>query len=163
MKPLCVLFLASTVLATDTAYTFPAKSVNLNAAYTTDWFAAHTLGSGTGNIHPAMDAHAVHGIQLADGGYILTGKALEADGSTVTEAFATKLSATGSIVWGWKSGIAGKDAANAAAQLPNGEVLIAGTPLSPFFARRKRVGPAQTEQLYIIIQSNSNSPKLLFL
>jgi hypothetical protein len=123
MLKLLSLLLASTTSVWADTYTFPAKSVNLDAAYKTDFFEAHTLET---QITPATDAHAVDGIELADGGYLLTGKAMESDGSSITEAFAVKLSATGTIVWGWKSGVSGKDASNAAAQLPNGEVLIAG-------------------------------------
>lgn len=121
-----LMMLATSVVHAD-VYNFPAKSVNIGSAYTEAFFAAHTLTSGgTGSISPAADAHAVHGVQLADGGFVLTGKAVESDGSSVHEAFAVKLDAAGSLVWGWKSGVSGQDAANAAAQLPNGEILIAG-------------------------------------
>ena len=104
-------------------YNFPAKSVNIGSAYTESFFSTTSLEA---QITPATDAHAVHGIELADGSFVLTGKALEAEGSPNHEAFAVKLSATGAVVWGWKSGVSGQDASNAAAQLPNGEILVAG-------------------------------------
>ena len=124
---LCAILAASA--ANADVYTFPAKSVNLGSAYSPAWFKTATLAS---QLSPATDAHAVHGIELADGGYVLTGKAIESDGSAVHEAFATKFSASGDLVWAWKSGVSGQDAANAAAQLPNGQVVIAGKWINAF-------------------------------
>lgn len=76
---------------------------------------------------PVTDLHPVHGIQTSDGGYVLTGKGVEKDGDSVTEAWAVKLNSVGDFVWAWRSNISGYDAANAVVQLPgNGDLLIAG-------------------------------------
>jgi len=112
-------------------YNFPTKSVNLNAAYQGEFFKTHAMEA---ELSPAHDAAACTGVQLADGSYLLGGNAAEADGSTEAEGFATKLSATGDMVWAWKSGVSGKDGVLSVAQLPNGEVLVAGAYFSLFLS-----------------------------
>ena len=52
-------------------YTFPAKSVNLASALSPAFYNVFTLSQ----LAPATDFHPVHGIQLADGGYLFSGKA----------------------------------------------------------------------------------------
>ena len=68
------------------------------------------------------------GIETSDGSFVLTGKALEAEGSAYTEAFAVKLSSTGTLQASWTSGLSSaSDAANAVIQLPSGgDLIIAG-------------------------------------
>lgn len=115
---------AWTVLRTFAdVYTYPVKSVNLASAYTPSFYVA-LEGS---QLAPVTDLHPVHGIQTSDGGYVLTGKGVEQDGSSIKEAWAVKLNSAGGFVWAWRSNITGDDAANAVVQLPgNGDLLIAG-------------------------------------
>ena len=70
------------------------------------------------------DAHPVYGIEASDGSLIFVGKGVEADGSSVTEAFAVKFSATGTVVWSHVSGLVGADVYNGLVQLPGGGDLI---------------------------------------
>ena len=44
----------------------------------------------------------------------------------MSEGFATKMSATGGLVWAWKANVSGKDGILAVAELPNGELLAVG-------------------------------------
>ena len=118
-----VLLLAPIALADN--YNFPAKSVNLNAAYQEEFFKAQQMVT---ELAPADDAAACTGVELADGSYLLGGNAIEQDDSVIPEGFATKLTATGDMAWAWKSGVSGMDGILSVAQLPNGEVLIVGAP-----------------------------------
>jgi len=109
--------------ASADVYTYPVKSINLTDAYMPSFYVMLT-GS---QLAPVTDLHPVHGIQTSDGGYVLTGKGVEKDGDSVTEAWAVKLNSVGDFVWAWRSNISGYDAANAVVQLPgNGDLLIAG-------------------------------------
>ena len=119
MRALCWLW---ATLASTSAYqgNFPTKSVNIAAADTVAFY--KVLETSTTGVE---DAHAVHGASTSDGGWVVVGKGLEADGSSVTEAFAVKFTSAGSVQWTYKSGISGADAFNAIIQLPDGGDLIA--------------------------------------
>jgi len=130
MAPVKMLLACITLLLAGVAsenYNFPAKSVNLNAAYQVEFFKAqHMTESPPLGLAPADDAAACTGVELVDGSYLLGGNSIESDGSTIPEGFATKLTATGDMAWAWKSGVSGMDGILSVAQLPNGEVLIVG-------------------------------------
>lgn len=118
----CFTLLLAPIALAET-YNFPAKSNNLDAAYKADFFKAHRM---TTELNPAYDAAACTGAALSDGSYLIGGNAAEAEGNHHGEGFATRLSATGDMVWAWKSGVVGQDGILSVAQLPNGEVLAAG-------------------------------------
>ena len=105
--------------------TFPVKSVNLASADAISFFAKQNAETDLA----VLDAHAVHMTETSDGSFVLVGKGVEAEGSSVMEAFAAKLSSTGSVQWVWKSNVAGQsDMANAVLQLPSGgDLLVVGT------------------------------------
>ena len=79
---------------------FPVKSENIDAALPIAYYEQYTLQS-----YSIADAHPVTGLETSDGGFVLCGKALEADATgSPREAFAVKF--TGStIAWFWKSSI----------------------------------------------------------
>eukprot|EP01047_Picozoa_sp_COSAG01_P016550 COSAG01_NODE_852_length_13108_cov_7.167423_6_plen_577_part_00 len=121
---------------TSEAINYPVKSTNLATAPTVSFYKTVSEGS-LPNLGTVTDLHAVHGIQTADGGYVQCGKGMEADGSSLTEGFCAKLDSTGAVVWAWKSGVAGNDAANAVAELPGGtELLVAGWRLDGAVGKR---------------------------
>ena len=104
---------------------FPVKSINIASAPSISFYTTYPLG-GTGQI-TLEDAHPVYGFECSGGGYVFCGKGLEAEGSSNNEAFAVKFTSTGAYQWGWRSNVAGMDAANACMQLPNGgDVLVIG-------------------------------------
>ena len=106
------------------AYTFPVKSINLAGAQQVDFYVGPDVAS-----YGLFDVHPVHGAYIpSDGSYVMCGKAVEADGSSVKRAFAVKLSSTGTVQWVWGSNIANQhDAANAIMQLPNnGDLIVVG-------------------------------------
>jgi len=80
-------------------YTFPVKSINLPASLAPDFYATDDMSRSTD------DAHAVHGIQTADGGYVMCGKGLEAEKPFSTDAFAVKFDSKGAYVWGFNPGM----------------------------------------------------------
>lgn len=114
-------FLSFFAVGRGDVYTYPVKSTNLEQAFGVEFYAGHAAPA---SIAPVSDLHAVHGIETSDGGYVLVGKGVEREDGSVTEAFAVKLSASGSVSWTWKSGVSGDDAANAVIQLPSGGALI---------------------------------------
>ena len=107
-------------------YTFPVKSINLNAAASVNFYVSPDLLSPVN--YGLYDIHPVHGALLSDGSVVMTGKCVESDGGTLKNAFAVKMSATGGVQWVWKSTATGvEDAANAVVQLPNGgDLIVAG-------------------------------------
>eukprot|EP00931_Biecheleriopsis_adriatica_P105762 TRINITY_DN80298_c0_g1_i1.p1 TRINITY_DN80298_c0_g1~~TRINITY_DN80298_c0_g1_i1.p1 ORF type:complete len:591 (+),score=86.27 TRINITY_DN80298_c0_g1_i1:38-1774(+) len=101
---------------------FPVKSVNLAQAWNVNFYALVSSEEIT-----VSDAHPVHGIETSDGNVVLVGKGQEAEGSEKLEAFAIKVSSTGTLVWFWKPGFSGDDLANSVLQLPNGgDLIVAG-------------------------------------
>lgn len=99
---------------------FPVKSTNIAAAPGVASYMAASLES-----YNAFDAHAVHGASLADGGVVMAGKALKAEGSETKMAFCVKITG-GEISWVWKS-TETPSAANAVLQLPGGgDLLVVG-------------------------------------
>lgn len=103
--------------------TFPVKSVNLGAAPAVDFYVGPDVGQ-----YGLFDVHPVHGALLADGSYVMAGKAVEADGSSVKRMFCIKLSSVGAVDWVWGLPVDGKnDAANAVLQLPgSGDIIVVG-------------------------------------
>lgn len=143
MAPFSPLFLVCLLASLPSALAgsanFPVKSTNLDAA---DTIAFYNGLEFTSNAATLEDPHPVHGIETSDGGFVFVGKALECraqsgneasncatgqDG-TKTEAWAIKINPGGTAnTWTWRSGHAGKnDIANSVAQLPNGDILVAG-------------------------------------
>lgn len=106
---------------------FPLKSVNVATADATDGAIAFYKTLGDGCLGGAVeDAHPVHGLEASDGGLVYLGKAVNKRGKS--EAFVVKMSATGSCLWFWHSGLNNKeDAALQAVQLPGGgDLLVVG-------------------------------------
>ena len=99
---------------------FPTKSVNMASADAVEYY--HVFDTSATLVD---DAHAVAGAPTSDGGYVVVGKGLESDGSSVSEAFALKFTSAGSLQWSYKSSHSGDDAFNAVIQLPSGGDLIA--------------------------------------
>ena len=99
------------------AYTFPVKSINLDAA--------PGVKSYTGSSDNAVDAHPVFGMTMSKG-FLLCGKGMESETSENMDAFAVLLDKQGNRLWKWSSKKIGNDACNAAVELPNGDILIAG-------------------------------------
>ena len=109
----CILLVGRVAADFDT---FPVKSKNLNQSNPVAFYESPSVAG-----YGLFDVHPVHGTATSDGGYVMVGKAVEADGSTIRRAFAVKLNATGSILWVWGSTAAGvDDVANAVVQLPRG-------------------------------------------
>jgi len=104
--------------------TYPVKSTNLASAAAPEFYVSPDVSDA----YNIFDVHPVHGCITSDGGYVMTGKALESDGGTLKKAFAIKLSATGTVLWAWGSTATGvNDAANAVMQLPSGgDLIVAG-------------------------------------
>jgi len=96
---------------------YPVKSVNLASSPSVAFWALEQT--------TMEDAHPVEGIQTSDRGFVVTGRALEGPGQP-DEGFAIKFSSTGVRDWEWRSNHPGYDYTVSTAQLPNGEVLIAG-------------------------------------
>jgi len=112
-------------------YHFPAKSVNMDKAFIQGLKMVNPPVAPGG--HGLDDAAACAGTQLADGSYVLGGRAVEGD-------FATKINADGTSAWAWTSGVAGVASAGnktngitAVEQLPSGDVLAVGG-LNPLFS-----------------------------
>jgi hypothetical protein len=107
--------------------TYPAKSINLDAAEFTDgsfsFYEAHTLYQ-----LGLEDPNAGYGATTTDGGYVVAGGALESESSSNWEGFAVKFSSTGTYEWGWRSNHAGlDDFAISVAQIPGGgDVIVSG-------------------------------------
>lgn len=127
MPRLTLLFAVMTLLVLKVRavrmFTYPVKSINLQDAAKPTFYVGF---SGDATLQPAEDLHPVHGIECADGGFVLVGKAAEGGGASAMEGFAVKFSASGTKLWSWKSGVTGDDAINAVAQLSNGDVLVVG-------------------------------------
>ena len=79
--------------------TYPVKSTNLASAAAPEFYVSPDVSDA----YNIFDVHPVHGCITSDGGYVMTGKALESDGGTLKKAFAIKLSATGTVLWAWGS------------------------------------------------------------
>ena len=110
---------AATALA---AYdNFPMRSINMAAADTVNFYVLHSNLS----VH---QPRATHGTLTSDGGFVLVGRGTESASSSVLEAFAVKLDASGQPVWSWRSGAAGDDAVSQVVQIPGaiGDLLLAG-------------------------------------
>lgn len=107
----------------DQVYNFPVKSQNMHQAHTPDFYVGPDLSS-----YGMYDVHPVHGARLSDGSYVMVGKAVEGDDSSIKKSFAVKMSATGSVEWVWSSPNDGvDDASNSVIQLPNGgDLVVAG-------------------------------------
>lgn len=118
------LLLWSGAIALSSAQTyggnFPAKSINLASADNVAYYNVYTEAETQ-----VFDAHAVHGAPTSDGGWVVVGKGLEADGSSITESFAVKFTSSGARQWSFLSGHSGSDAFNAVVQLGTGGDLIA--------------------------------------
>ena len=102
---------------------FPVKSINLASAPTVSFYEGPSVAS-----YGLFDVHPVHGAVLADGSYVMAGKAVEADGSTKKRMFCIKLSSVGAVQWVWGHTIDNQqDAANAVLQLPGGgDIIVVG-------------------------------------
>ena len=105
----------------SSVYTFPAKSANLEAALPVEFYTLNNADSIS-----ALDLHAVHGCQTADGGYVMCGKGMESEESPATESFCIKYNGAGGTVWGWSSSWYGSDAANAVVPVSDTEVAVVG-------------------------------------
>ena len=104
-------------------YNFPVKSAGMDAALGVEFYTVNKPDLGIGQ---TTDLHAVHGCQLPDGGYVMCGKGMESDGSSVTESFCIKYNGAGATVWAWSSGWTGSDAANAVVPISGTEVAVVG-------------------------------------
>ena len=93
---------------------FPVKSINESIG---DPISFYTFGS---NYQTGLnDGNVVHGIEAADGSFILVGRG-------VNGAHAVRFDWQGNHVWTWNSGVV-REASNQVMQLPNGgDILIAG-------------------------------------
>eukprot|EP00927_Polykrikos_kofoidii_P007962 TRINITY_DN13285_c0_g1_i3.p1 TRINITY_DN13285_c0_g1~~TRINITY_DN13285_c0_g1_i3.p1 ORF type:complete len:517 (+),score=61.30 TRINITY_DN13285_c0_g1_i3:67-1617(+) len=96
---------------------FPVKSINVAAADEVEFYVAPVLEESV-----IEDPHPVHGIETSDGSFVLVGKG--GDQGNTMEAFAIKLSASGSVQWTWTSGLTGNDVANSVVQIGNNDDLI---------------------------------------
>ena len=95
---LAAMLAMSTVAATTPRmYTYPVKSINLADAANPKFYIGF---SSDATLQPAEDLHPVHGIECADGGFVLVGKAAEGGGSSAMEGFAVKFDASGNKVRG---------------------------------------------------------------
>ena len=116
-----VLLLTAGARADTNTYIYPVKSINLTNADQPSWYVQTPSFSSVDDIHP------VFGFEASDGSFLTCGKGLEANNLAVMEAFAIKYSSTGGYLWGWQSGISGKnDAANAAIELSSSTYLVVG-------------------------------------
>ena len=104
-----------------TAYEYPVKSINLDNALSVVYYGLVSSETAT-----VVDAHPVHGCKTSDGGYVAVGKGVEKEGSAATEAFAVKVDSKGKFLWAWKSGLAGKDGANAVAEVSSVDIAVVG-------------------------------------
>lgn len=106
---------------------FPVKSINLVAAATPTTYVNPDVSS-----YGIFDAHPVHGVETSDGSFVMVGRAVESEDSSILCAFAVKLSSTTvgvapSPQWVWRSSATGvNDVSNAVIQLPNGDLVVAG-------------------------------------
>ena len=126
-----VLYASFTTLCSAEVYTFPVKSIDLTSALTPSFYVLQTGEQ----LLPVTDLAPVNGIQMEDGSFAIVGKAVEADGSSVKEGFAIKLTSTGAYTAHWKSGVTGDDASNAVVQLPSGGDLLVRAPLFSILCR----------------------------
>ena len=118
-------------------YNFPVKSKHLSAAPKPDFYVSPDVSS-----HGLYDVHPVHGALLADGGYAVVGKAVEAEDSELKKAFCIKFSSTGNVDWVWSFASDGKqDAANAVLELPDD-----GSPRALIVVGYKTSGESNTFQ-----------------
>lgn len=122
-------------IAGTNTYNLPIKSANLNLAPQPKFWTV-VKGSPDADMEPGKphavygndlgDPNAVHGALTADGGFVHAGVGTSEGAG---DAFAAKFSASGTFVWGWKSGRSGPDVANAVCELPaayGGGVIVAG-------------------------------------
>jgi hypothetical protein len=110
------------VVAAGGTNTYPVKSYNLDKAATPVWYKKYP-GVSIG----VQDAAACYGVPLSDGGFLLCGAGNEAEGSTVAEGFALRLTPGGDVAWKWLSGYNGADTVIGCNQLPNGgDILVVG-------------------------------------
>lgn len=103
--------------------TYPVKSINLAQAQSPQFFEA--IDSATIGVE---DAASCYGVATSDGGYVVVGGGLESETSVNNEAFAMKLSSTGSRLWSWSgSNLNALDTSIGCTQLPNGgDILVVG-------------------------------------
>ena len=115
-------YLALLHAASGLVNTYPVKSTNLATAQSTDgafeFFKAFG-GDGLNLARNLDDIASGYGVATSDGGFVLAGAGLEGEGATKSEAFAIKLSATGTLLWSWSSSNLNQDdAAVGCTQLP---------------------------------------------
>ena len=93
------------------------------------------------------DPHPVHGIEMSNGDFALVGKALRCETCNDNEGFAVIVNgANGRTRWLYSHGISGKDdVINAVAELPGGDLLLAGYQTIGNVAKRSlvRVSPSE--------------------
>ena len=97
------------------------------------------------------DPHPVHGIEMLNGDFALVGKALRCETCRDVEGFLVIVDGdTGSTSWQYSHGIDGKDAINAVAQLPDGDLLLVGFQTLDGIAKRSlvRVRPSERRVLW---------------
>jgi len=85
------------------AYTFPVKSKNLDKWGKVVWYSAFSSMTGK----ELADMHPVIGKECSGGNYVVWGKWWEYEGGP-EEAFAMKISKTGTYMWGWSALNSGK-------------------------------------------------------
>jgi hypothetical protein len=145
LKSLSAFFLStSQVLATappTTWNTFPdGKSKHLANAPPISFYTGSKGGRSMEEVEenvPILQLEDPHAVVMAAGKHGVTyiaGKTMECGDhcappqrvASSSDAFAMKMDASGLPVWGWKSNLAKKDAANGIAVLPSGDVLVGG-------------------------------------
>lgn len=124
LPTIIAVLLAQSASGGTNTYTYPVKSINLDAALNPQSFSAY--GGEELSVGRTTDVHAFHGIQTSSGSSVLVGKGGESESSANTDAFAVSLSSTGAKQWGWGSNKSGSDAANSVAELSSGDLLVAG-------------------------------------
>ena len=99
IKAICIVLAVGHATATAglrKGQNFPVKSINLASAPTVSFYEGPSVESYADGL---FDVHPVHGAVLADGSYVMAGKAVEADDSTKKRMFCIKLSSTGAVQW----------------------------------------------------------------
>ena len=128
-EQLCLLFLAALAFLPSVAISawdnFPQKSIRVAEAEASDGAVDfYALVDTEGCMGALEDPHPVHGFQATDGSYIFSGKGIDRGGTR--EGFVVKIWPSGECIWGWTSGLEGKeDVVNAAVQLPGGGSVLA--------------------------------------
>eukprot|EP00933_Yihiella_yeosuensis_P050635 TRINITY_DN48430_c0_g1_i1.p1 TRINITY_DN48430_c0_g1~~TRINITY_DN48430_c0_g1_i1.p1 ORF type:complete len:549 (+),score=79.56 TRINITY_DN48430_c0_g1_i1:50-1648(+) len=102
--------------------TYGYASIGLERAQTPAFYKVFESGEEVG-----QDAHPVHGLETSDGGFLLVGQSWEIEGKPDRDMFAIKTNAKGEKEWIWRSRhLNNDDAALNAAQLPTGDLIVAG-------------------------------------